>query len=380
MGPIGQVIGLGLCFACLQPFLFARPHIIAMPVLVFWTRSLLAARRAGRAPRLELALLMAVWANLHASFIFGLAIIGPFALEALLAQPNKVKTVIDWGVFGAVSGCLALATPHGFDGIVFPFMVMNMKVLSNILEWRGATFQEPTLFEGVLLATLFLGLWRGVKVPMFRLILLLGLAHMALQHVRQQAVLAALAPLLLAEPFGRVTKPNRRGPRVVPPVGWRPSWRVPSAPVAASLALFAAVVVGVRLAYPLVRADNGNVPVTAMTKVPPQLLTQHVFNEYAFGGYLIFKGVKVYVDGRADMYGDAFVQKYLAVAGGSRPDVDAEFKRWNITWAIISPRDGLNQVLAERPGWRKLYGDPYATLYVRDDALEPAKSQPGAAH
>jgi hypothetical protein len=380
MGPLGQIVGLGLCFACLEPFLYARPHIIAMPVLVFWTRSLLAARRAGRAPRLELTLLMAVWANLHASFIFGLAVIGPFALEALLSQPNKLKTVVDWGVFGVVSGCFALATPHGFAGVVFPFMVMNMKVLANILEWRGASFQEPTLFEGAWLATVFLGLWRGVKMPIFRLILLLGLVHMALQHVRQQAVLAALAPLLLAEPFGRALRPDRPGPRLVPPVGWRPDWRAPSVPVAASLALFAAVVVGVRLACPLVRRDNGNVPVTAMTHVPARLLGQPVFNEYAFGGYLIFKGVKVYVDGRADMYGDAFVQKYLAVAGGARADVDAEFKRWNITWAIISPRDGLNQVLASRPGWRKLYGDPYAVLYARDDALEPAASQSGAAH
>jgi len=379
MGPVGQVIGLALCFTCLEPFLYARPHIIATPLLVFWTRSLLAARRAGRAPRLELALLMAVWANLHASFIFGLAIIGPFALEALIQQPNKLKTVIDWGVFGAIAGALALATPHGFDGIIFPFMVMTMKVLPSILEWRGASFGEPSLFEGALLITLFFGLWRGVRAPFFRVILLLGLLYMALQHVRQQAVLAVLAPLLLAEPFGHAIYPNRLGPRLTPPVGWRPNWRVPSVPIAAALALFAAVVVGVRLAYPLVRRDNANVPVTAMTKVPAQLLAQPVFNEYAFGGYLIFKGVKVYMDGRADMYGDAAVQKYLAVAGGAQPDVDQVFKRWNIGWAIISPRDGLVSVLEKRPGWRKLYGDPFAVVFVRNDALQPAQAKPGAA-
>ena len=72
-------------------------------------------------------------------------------------------------------------------------------------------------------------------------------------------------------------------------------------------------------------------PVTAVAHVPPQLMSQPVFNEYAFGGYLIFKGVKPYVDGRADMYGDAFVQEYLAIAGGAQPDVDKAFKRWNIT-------------------------------------------------
>ena len=47
MGPLGQIVGLALTFACLEPFLYARPHIIATPVLVFWTRQLLAARRKG---------------------------------------------------------------------------------------------------------------------------------------------------------------------------------------------------------------------------------------------------------------------------------------------------------------------------------------------
>jgi hypothetical protein len=389
LGPLGQVIGLTLAFTCLQPFLYARPHIIATPLLIFWATRLLAARRAGRAPQLELALLMAVWANLHASFIFGLALIGPFAAEAFFAQPNKLKTALEWGLFGVVSTAFSLATPHGFAGLIFPFMVMTMKVLPSILEWRGQNFQDatPSQFEVAVLATLFLGLWRGIRVPVFRLILLLGLLHMALQHVRQQAVLAALAPVLLAEPFGRAAWPDRAGPRLAPPVGWTPNWRVPSWLIAAVIVGLVGLIVVARLAQPLVRHDNGNVPVTAFAKAPAQLLTKPVFNEYAFGGYLIFKGVKPYVDGRADMYGDDFVQEYLAVAGGQQPNVDNEFKRWNIAWAIVSPRDGLVRTLTGRPGWIQIYSDPYAVVFARQDALQPsaakAAAQPaasGAAH
>jgi len=374
MGPLGQVIGLGLSFACLQPFLFARPHILATPLLVFWTACLLDARRKGRGPPLELALLMVLWANLHASFIFGLGLIGPFALEALVEQPDKIRVVREWGFFGVIATALSLATPHGITGLEFPFFVLGMKVLPNILEWRGATFQQPTLFEGALLITLFLGLWRGVRVPPFRLILLVALVHMALQHVRQEAVLAVLAPMLLAEPFGRAMNPDRAGPRLVPPVGWKPAWRVPSVLVAGVLAVGAAAVVVTRFAIPLVRTDNGNVPVTALAHVPAQLLTQPVFNEYAFGGYLIFKGVKPYIDGRADMYGDGWVSEYLAIAGGAQPDVDKAFKRWNIAWTILSPREPLTHMLDNRPGWRRIYADSFAVVQVRADALTPPPS------
>jgi hypothetical protein len=379
MGPIGQAVGLALCFACLEPFLYARPHILATPVLVYWTRRLLAARREGRAPSIALTPLMALWANMHASFIFGLGIIGPFALEALLEGKDRLRVVRDWGVFGLLAGAFALATPHGFAGLEFPFLVLGMKVLPNILEWRGATFGEPTLFEGALLGALFLGLWRGVRVPPLRLILLVGLTHMALQHVRQQAVLAALAPLLLAEPFGRALKPARPGARLAPVPGFAPPrWDAPSLGVVLGIALTTLGVAGVRLGIPLVRRDNPNVPVTAFAHVPPQLLKQPVLNEYAFGGYLIFKGVKPYVDGRADMYGDAWVQEYLAIIGGQQPDVDRAFKRWDIRWTILSPKDALVKQLDARPGWKRLYSDPFAVVQVRTDALQ-ASSTKGAA-
>ena len=51
--------------------------------------------------------------------------------------------------------------------------------------------------------------------------------------------------------------------------------------------------------------------------MPAALRAQPVLNQYDFGGYLIFKGVKVFVDGRTDLYGDAFLANYdLAM----RPD------------------------------------------------------------
>ena len=59
----------------------ARPHILALPVFALWSEPLFAAREQDRAPPLAFAGLMALWANLHGGFAFGLALIGPFALE-----------------------------------------------------------------------------------------------------------------------------------------------------------------------------------------------------------------------------------------------------------------------------------------------------------
>src|SRR5262249_18356443 len=63
----------------------ARPQFLAFPIMVAWLSELLEARRQNRAPGWILLPLMVLWANLHGSFIFGLALIGPFALEALVS-------------------------------------------------------------------------------------------------------------------------------------------------------------------------------------------------------------------------------------------------------------------------------------------------------
>jgi hypothetical protein len=38
-----------------------------------------------------------------------------------------------------------------------------------------------------------------------------------------------------------------------------------------------------------------------------------VLNTYGFGGYLIFSGVRPFIDGRSDMYGDAFFMRYADI-------------------------------------------------------------------
>ncbi len=80
---------------------------------------------------------------------------------------------------------------------------MTMTILPNITEWRAANFAQVTTFELAILATLFVCLYRGVRMRLVPLLLLLGLLHMSLQHVRHQLVLVMVAPLILAEPLAR---------------------------------------------------------------------------------------------------------------------------------------------------------------------------------
>ena len=210
-------VALLLAFACMTPGLLARPHLLALPLLAAWTAGLLRAREAERAPPLALAALMTPWANLHGGYFLGLALIGPFALEALLAAPagRRLACARAWALFGVASLAASLVTPFGLSGLIFPIKLLGLSSLAGVTEWKPADFSRIGPLEISLIATLFVLLSRGVSIAPLRLALLLLLLHMSLQHSRHQMLLAVIGPMLIAQPLGRALK---RVPAPGPPV------------------------------------------------------------------------------------------------------------------------------------------------------------------
>src|SRR5205807_2021640 len=144
--------------------------------------------------------------------------------------------------------------------------------------------------------------------------------HMTLQHGRHGDLLAIVAPLAAAAPLGRhlaawtATQPPSRLAawltRLARPAG------LPA--IALTLALAAAVALPTALA-PIVRSDDAVTPGAALAAAERLGLSGPVFNSEGFGGYLMFRGVPTFIDGRIEMYGDAFLAKDFQAERGSPP-------------------------------------------------------------
>ena len=369
IGGITLILTASVALACMSGSLLARPHLLALPVVVIWVLELMSARSENRAPRLVFALLMMLWANLHGSFVMGFFMAGAFGLEALVeAEPrDRFKVIRDWAIFGAAGLVAALITPYGIQGFIYPFQIMGMSSLPGIVEWRPTDFSKLSTFEIGLLTTMFVCLRQGVRVPTVRLILLLVLLYLALQQIRHQMVLAVVAPLILADPLALALghQPLKARLRGVFPLAF---------------AALAVLLVGTRLLIPIIRTDGLNSPVTAVAHLPPDLAGQPVLNDYGFGGYLIFKGVKPFIDGRSDMYGDAFTEAYFAAMGADQAGLDKFLDKHGIVWTIFAPRDPVVAVLDRDPSWVRIYSDGVAVVHRRVTAMAPTKTPPTSFH
>ena len=333
--------------ACISGSLLARPHLLALPLLALWTAELLKARSEARSPRLWLGGVMLAWANLHGSFAFGLALAAAFALKAMIADRAAWK---GWGLFLIVAVLAAAITPQGLDGLFFPFTLLMLGSLRNVGEWAPTSLTTPSPFLIALAGLVWLGVTRKLRLSPLRILILLGLAWLALSHVRHQMIFGIVVAMLVAEGLRR-TYPDER--RSVP--GWL-------LPVGAGLL---ALLIVVRLSIPTARGDDFVTPMTALGHVPAGLRSQPVLNAYDFGGYLIFSGVKVFVDGRTDMYGDAFLADYDRMMQPDRQTLSDVLARWHIAWSILPPGP-VAQIMDTMPGWHRVYGDQYAVVDVKE--------------
>src|SRR6266478_5371222 len=285
----------------LAQVLYAKAYAISGwsgPVVLAAT-AIAAADRRG-APSFRLLPLMALWATLHGGFVFGLVLIAPIALDAVLNADVKLRKALAlrWAAFAVAALALSCCTPYGWNSLLASQKILALgAALSLIMEWRPTEFGSVGAFEICLLLGIGLALFRGVKLPPLRIVLLLGLLHMALAQGRAVEILALLAPLVLAAPLARQIGGNE----------------VSTSSAAAPMrgVLFASVtiaLVAATLAYASVHRFEPHTrgsPVAAVTALKKLNLTR-VFNDYDFGGYLIANGVATFIDGRTELYGEKF--------------------------------------------------------------------------
>ena len=276
-------------------------------------------------------------------------------------------------MFGGACLLAALINPYGLHGLMFPFQLTAMPVLAAIEEWAPTSFETIQPFEVILLIGLGVCLWRGVRLPLLRLLLVLGLLHMAFAHIRHQAVFLIVVGLILAAPLARALGDGEV--RFDLRQAIRAHW-ADVRPLVMILGLVALGLTAWRFVVPAHRLDSAQVPVSAMAQLPAELKSRRVFNDYSFGGSLALVGVPVFVDGRADMYGEQHVATYLDLVNA--PDERkwrAAMQRWQFGWTFLPPGSALARFLDRQPGWRRLYADPWAVIHVKESSSQTKQTE-----
>ncbi len=360
--PLYAILFAAIAFLLAAPHVTARPHALAFPVMVAFVAGLVRAADDKRRPSLWLLPLMVLWANLHGGFTFGIMMVGALGLDAIVSAPpeTRLRTAAQWVGFGLaalVAGCL---TPYGWQSMLMTVRILGLgPALSIIGEWRPADFSHFGGLEAVLLLGLGFVLWRGVTLPPVRIVILLGLVHMALSAERNAEVFGLIAPLVLARPLASQIATMRAEPRGAG------APRLLAGAVAALLVVLVPASFALSAAFQF--APNPRITPAAAVAALKKAAPGPVLNQYDFGGYLVYEGVPTFIDGRTELYGGAFFDRYYkAVTLEDLPGLERLLDAYGIKATLLAPGTPANAWLDQEPGWRRLYADDIAVVHVRD--------------
>ena len=154
----------------LIPTMLARPHLLGWPLLARMDLDH-AARSRGTRSRTAVGqprCMMTLWANLHGSFVFGLADRRRRSVSGGVASSDQIACAEDWGlIFG--SACVVAVFVNGgwprrrdSPGFASP----DLQMLPLIDEWKPSNPRRRQSSSAMLAVVLGLGIWRPAEVAL----------------------------------------------------------------------------------------------------------------------------------------------------------------------------------------------------------------------
>jgi hypothetical protein len=134
-----------------------------------------------------------------------------------------------------------------------------------------------------------------------------------------------------------------------------------------SLVAFTAVHVA-RQAAQQPQVEARSMPRAAVEFLREQRLSGPLYNLYGWGGYVIWKlypNYRVFVDGRADVYGDSFLEE-TALAQVEAKGWEGAFDRYQIQNVLLPPETPLARAIRRDRDWRVAFEDGQAVVLVRN--------------
>jgi hypothetical protein len=309
--------------------------------------------------------LMALWANLHLGFLYGLMAV---AVWTLVQAGRWLRThAVDLRTPLLVAGACLLATfanPNGPAILLYPMQYMQGNAQrSLILEWQRPDFTSiidiPITLTLVLLA---LSLPWQRRRP-FLAVLSLAVIALSFQAMRNEP----FAVLLLLPVAASALSDH-----------WRPASRAGDSGATFPTLPGIALIGGLAACFFVVAASfteslsgyypsGYSYPVAGASFVESHYPAARLYNEYGWGGYLIdrlYPDTPVFIDGREEFYGETIFGDYLRVRGVEE-GWDGLLAQYGVQVVIVGRDSKLAQAMRSASGWQEEFTGPVEAVFTR---------------
>lgn len=366
------ILTLLLATLSLIGFAAARPQLAGYVFILVYHRLLHRSRSAASMRALFwLPVVMALWVNMHGSFIAGFSLTGAYALEA--AMLRRWQWFKQLCLIGATCALAALCNPYGIDMYLGVWRTLNSAITSNISEWLPFVLGDDLGTSAWFVMFVLASGMRDHSIPIAdRIVAMIWWLAMLVSTRNASIFILVSAPYVAinaqrwVEALDSIRKERADLGNTLARDGMARKLGVAVVGVvAASMALL-----------PVLRGDTHLVspnkdPRNAIAYLREHYPAKRFLSDYTLGGLIIYStrgAVPVFVDGRAGTaYPEEVLNDYM------------DLLKLNDGWEKLAERYRLNGIMIARDQpfdtayasgryhgeWREVYRDRVASIFVR---------------
>ena len=294
--------------------------------------------------------------------------------KLVIKRKENVKFLIIIMIICAFTGLL---TPLGDTPYTYLYKTMKGNTTQNISEHLPLTLINNTNAMCVLVIFLAILIFTKTKIRLSDLFMLSGLCYLMFSTRRQFSIFVLICSVILTKFIvDLINTYTKKGIKE-----FEEAFR--NVLVVISLT----VLIGL-MSYDAVKPKFGNefvdsksYPVEACDYILENidLSTARFYNEYNYGSYMLFRGIPVFIDSRADLYAPEFsgnkdediFTDFINTSSISKFYEDT-FKKYNITHIITGKNSKTNMLITKThdKNYKEIYSDDNFIIYERLSANE----------
>ena len=292
--------------------------------------------------------------------------------KILLNKNDNVKFLIIVMVICAFTGLL---TPTGDTPYTYLYKTMKGNTTENISEHQPLTLINNTEAICILVILISILTFTKTKIKLSDLFFAGGLCYLMFSSRRQFSMLVLIGSVVLGRLIvDMITRYSKNGLKDVDDV------------VKNNLVLVLLTILMGIFSYNSIKpvlddkfVSEKSYPVSACDFILENidLGTAKFYNEYNYGSYMLFRGIPVFIDSRADLYAPEFsgnkdediFSDFINTSSISKYYEDT-FEKYNITHVILGKKSKTNLIInkSHDENYKEIYSDDNFVIYERLNA------------
>ena len=297
--------------------------------------------------------------------------------KIILNKDNNIKYLIIIMIICIFTGFL---TPIGTTPYTYLPKTMAGNTMNSISEHLPLTLINDLKTLTVIVLFLLILIFTDTKIKLRDLFMVGGLLLLAFMSRRQVSMFVLIGGIVFAKLIvALIDKYDTKGTEQTMKAMTSMAGRIIT------------LLLGIIVSFMLYRGkpnspiiDESSYPVKACDYILENIdiSTMRIFNEYNYGSYILYRGIPVFIDSRADLYTPEFNGKKNEEGKYVGRDIfsdcinisnistyyENKFEQYGITHVLIRDNSKLNMFLSrDKEHYKELYSDDSFVLYERVD-------------